>query len=32
MAAGIGFPDKKGDITKSDYVFYVWHNGAYHMM
>jgi branched-chain amino acid transport system substrate-binding protein len=24
--------DKKGDITKSDYVFYVWHNGAYHMM
>lgn len=27
----IGF-DKKGDIVKSDYVFYVWHNGAYHMM
>ncbi len=24
--------DKKGDITKSDYVFYVWHDGAYHMM
>ena len=24
--------DKKGDITKSDYVFYIWHNGAYHMM
>jgi len=24
--------DRKGDITKSDYVFYVWHNGTYHMM
>ena len=24
--------DQKGDITKSDYVFYVWHNGGYHMM
>ena len=21
--------DKKGDVTVSDYVFYVWHNGAY---
>ena len=24
----IGF-DKKGDITSSDYVFYVWKNGSY---
>ena len=21
--------DKKGDVTVSDYVFYIWHNGAY---
>jgi branched-chain amino acid transport system substrate-binding protein len=21
--------DKKGDVTVSDYVFYVWHNGSY---
>ena len=21
--------DKKGDVTKSDYVFYVWKNGKY---
>ncbi len=27
----IGF-DKKGDITKADYVFYVWHDGNYHEM
>jgi len=27
----IGF-DAKGDITKSDYVFYVWHNGSYNEM
>jgi branched-chain amino acid transport system substrate-binding protein len=25
----IGF-DAKGDVTKPDYVFYVWHNGNYH--
>jgi len=25
----IGF-DSKGDVTKPDYVFYVWHNGSYH--
>jgi branched-chain amino acid transport system substrate-binding protein len=24
--------DKKGDITKSDYVFYIWHNGDYAQM
>lgn len=24
--------DKKGDITKGDYVFYVWHNGGYSQM
>ena len=24
--------DKKGDVTKSDYVFYVWKNGAYSEM
>ena len=27
----IGF-DKKGDITQSDYVFYVWKNGTYAQM
>jgi branched-chain amino acid transport system substrate-binding protein len=27
----IGF-DKKGDITSSDYVFYVWKNGSYAQM
>ncbi len=27
----IGF-DKKGDVTVSDYVFYVWKNGAYAQM
>lgn len=27
----IGF-DKKGDITASDYVFYVWKNGTYAQM
>jgi branched-chain amino acid transport system substrate-binding protein len=21
--------DKKGDVTVSDYVFYIWHNGSY---
>ncbi len=21
--------DKKGDVTTSDYVFYIWHNGSY---
>ena len=21
--------DKKGDVTKPDYVFYVWKNGGY---
>jgi branched-chain amino acid transport system substrate-binding protein len=24
--------DKKGDITSSDYVFYVWKNGSYAQM
>jgi len=24
--------DKKGDITVSDYVFYIWHNGNYNEM
>ena len=24
--------DKKGDIMKSDYVFYIWHNGDYAQM
>lgn len=24
--------DKKGDVTKTDYVFYVWHNGDYKQM
>jgi branched-chain amino acid transport system substrate-binding protein len=24
--------DKKGDITRSDYVFYIWHNGDYAQM
>jgi branched-chain amino acid transport system substrate-binding protein len=24
--------DKKGDITKLDYVFYIWHDGNYHEM
>ncbi len=27
----IGF-DKKGDVTRADYVFYVWHNGSYSQM
>jgi branched-chain amino acid transport system substrate-binding protein len=27
----IGF-DAKGDVTKPDYVFYVWHDGSYHEM
>ncbi len=27
----IGF-DTKGDVTKPDYVFYVWHDGSYHEM
>jgi branched-chain amino acid transport system substrate-binding protein len=27
----IGF-DAKGDVTKPDYVFYVWHDGNYHEM
>jgi branched-chain amino acid transport system substrate-binding protein len=21
--------DKKGDVTQSDYVFYIWHSGNY---
>lgn len=29
MLGPIGF-DSKGDVTKPDYVFYVWHNGSYH--
>jgi branched-chain amino acid transport system substrate-binding protein len=24
--------DKKGDVTKADYVFYIWHDGNYHEM
>jgi branched-chain amino acid transport system substrate-binding protein len=24
--------DAKGDVTKADYVFYVWHNGTYNEM
>ncbi len=24
--------DKKGDVVNSDYVFYIWHNGAYAQM
>ena len=27
----IGY-DKKGDITESDYVLYIWHNGSYAQM
>ena len=24
--------DSKGDVTKADFVFYVWHNGSYKEM
>jgi branched-chain amino acid transport system substrate-binding protein len=24
--------DKKGDVTKADYVWYIWHDGDYHQM